>query len=142
MSLRTTVKKPTMSLRCTIDKPTQDIKIPETYFSNCATNQYKSSFSYIEDVDIEHYEEVGDDDNGTYHSGNYWRRAENIAYQFRMEEITKQEYCRGRDFYGACFEPKKEIGSIFSYRVTEANHYGESPFHIKIGYLEEKAYYP
>ena len=141
MSLRTTVKKPTMSLRC-IGTPSQDIKIPVTYYSNCETNQYISSSSYIEDVDIEPYEEASDEDSGTYHSGNYWRRAENIAYQFQMEEMTKQEYCRGHDFYGACFLPNKEIGSIFSYRVTEANHYGQSPFHIKIGYIEEKAYYP
>lgn len=131
-----------MSLRL-VEIPTRDIEIhPTQYFSNCSISGHKKKLPFIDSVQTEHYEEVIDDDNVSVHSGNYWRRAVNIEYQLMMEKKTQQDYCRGEDFYGACYMRNLGVGSKYCYPVTEANHYGYSPYQLKIGYTEEKSYYP
>ena len=130
-----------MSLR-SVEIPTRDIKIPAQYFINCSTSGHNNELPFIDSVDTEHYKKVIDDDNDSVHSGNYWRRAANIDYQHYMEEKTQQDYCRGEDFYGASYIRNLGFGSTFRYRIMEANHYGESPFQVLVGYSEEKAYYP
>ena len=130
-----------MTLRC-VEKPTRDIKTPSSYFSNCSISGHNNDVPFIDSNDTEHYKKFLDEENHTIYSGNYWRRAVNIEYQHMMEKKTQQEYCRGEDFYGACYKRNLGFGSNYNYLITEANHYGVSPLEFKIGYSEEKSFYP